>query len=63
MANPTALLLSAAKMLEHVGLPKYGQQVKLGVEKTLRAGKVKTRDLGGFATTQQFTEAVVNNIK
>ncbi len=60
VANPTAMLLSAAKMLEHVGMPKKGGRIKSAVDSVLREGKVKTRDLGGFATTRQFTEAVVN---
>ncbi len=60
VANPTAMLLSAAKMLEHVGLPKKGAHIKSAVDKVLREGKVRTKDLGGYATTSQFTQAVVN---
>ncbi len=60
VANPTAMLMSAAKILEHVGMPKKGGRINAAVDSVLREGRVKTRDLGGFATTRQFTEAVVN---
>ncbi|XP_023342072.1 isocitrate dehydrogenase [NAD] subunit beta, mitochondrial isoform X2 [Eurytemora carolleeae] len=63
IANPTAALLAAAKMLQHVGLQTHGEKLKKGVEKVLKAGKVKTRDLGGYATTKQFTAAVISSIK
>ena len=60
MANPTATLLSATKMLKHVGLREHAKRLENGVERVLADKKVKTRDLGGFATTRQFTKAVVN---
>ncbi len=63
MANPTAMLLSAAKLLEHVGQEKHAKKIKEGVDKVLRGGKVRTRDLGGFASTRQFTDAVLQNIR
>jgi isocitrate dehydrogenase (NAD+) len=63
IANPTAALLAAAKMLQHVGLQSHGEKLKKGVERVLKSGKVKTRDLGGYATTKQFTAAVVNAVK
>merc|ERR1719419_1214755 len=57
-ANPTAAMLAAAKLLEHIGHTDDSKRLKIGVEKVLRAGKVKTRDLGGYATTREFTAAV-----
>ena len=62
VANPTAMLLSTAKMLEHLNLDHQAKLIKSGVEKVLKAGQTKTRDLGGFATTRQFTEAVINKV-
>ena len=62
VANPTALLLATAKMLEHLGMEDKGLQVKTAVNKVLEEHKVKTRDLGGFATTSQFTQAVVDHL-
>ena len=62
MANPTAMLLSAAKMLDHVGLEDHAKQLKTGVESVLAEGKVKTRDLGGHSTTRQYTQAVIDHM-
>merc|ERR1712210_69472 len=62
VANPTAMLLSATKMLKHVGLREPAKRLENGVERVLADQKVKTRDLGGFASTTQFTQAVVDNL-
>ncbi len=62
MANPTAMFLSTAKLLAHANLRHYANIVEGAVEKVLKGGKVRTRDLGGFATTRQFTEAVINSV-
>lgn len=62
VANPTAILLAAAKMLEHLGLNDEAIKVKSAVNKVLKDQKVRTRDLGGFASTTQFTQEVVNHL-
>merc|ERR1712223_1220570 len=61
-ANPTAMLLSSVKLLEHLGLDADAAKIEGAVHKVLQEGQTKTRDLGGFASTQQFTAAVINNI-
>ena len=58
MANPSALLFAACMMLEHVGEPDAARRVRQALEDTLREGKVRTRDLGGNASTQAFADAV-----
>ena len=63
IANPTAILLSTAKMLDHLGLMEHGSKLRAAITEVLSSGSTKTRDLGGFATTQQFTTAVVNSLK
>merc|ERR1719474_160039 len=63
IANPTATLLAAGKMMEHVGFSEDNRRLVKGVEKVLRKGKVRTRDLGGYATTREFTAAVCKSIK
>jgi len=63
IANPTAAFLASAKMLEHVGMDNLGKRLKKGVEKVIKNGKVKTRDLGGYATTKQFTQAVIEQVR
>ncbi|MCD6410284.1 MAG: isocitrate/isopropylmalate dehydrogenase family protein [Candidatus Verstraetearchaeota archaeon] len=57
-ANPIAAILSAAMMLEWLGLPEH-RKVEQAVRAALLRG-VKTRDLGGAASTSQFTEAVLS---
>ncbi|MEZ6187876.1 MAG: isocitrate/isopropylmalate dehydrogenase family protein [Planctomycetota bacterium] len=58
-ANPTALLLSAALMLEHLGERDAAAKVRKGLETVLGEGKHVTRDLGGKASTLEFTDAVI----
>merc|ERR1719495_529747 len=61
-ANPTAMLLSSVQMLKHMGLDDHAVKIENAVLKVLADRQCKTRDLGGFATTQQFTAAVINNM-
>ena len=62
IANPLAAVLSAALMLDHLGLAKSATAVREAVSKVLAAGAVKTPDLGGTATTTQMGDAVVTAI-
>jgi isocitrate/isopropylmalate dehydrogenase len=49
-------------MLEHLGHPEFGERVLWALEETLAAG-TKTRDLGGSATTQEVTNAVIERLR
>lgn len=60
IANPTALLLSAVLMLKHLNERERAVRVQSALEKVLAEGKMLTRDLGGQATTIEFTEAVIH---
>jgi len=62
MANPTAILLCAANMLEHVGLQHHSDVIRKAVNDTVQAGKVRTMDLEGYATRTDFTQAVIDNL-
>lgn len=62
-ANPTAFVLSSIMMLRHLGLPFFAEQIQNAVFKTLDQGKVKTPDIGGSNTTQEFTKAIISNIE
>ncbi|EEB16390.1 isocitrate dehydrogenase NAD subunit beta, putative [Pediculus humanus corporis] len=62
VANPTAMLLCAAKMLNHVNLPQYANMIRKALTKVLVDGKVKTKDMGGQATTNEFVCAIINNL-
>jgi isocitrate dehydrogenase (NAD+) len=58
-ANPTALMLSAAMMLRHIGERVAARRMEVAIERVLSAGQVRTGDLGGKATTTEYTEAVI----
>ena len=62
VANPTALLLAACMMLDHLGDLATGARVRTAVERTLRDDGVRTRDVGGHASTDEFTDAVVRRL-
>ena len=62
LANPIALILSAALLLRHIGQPHAAQSIERSVLETLRAGHRLTRDLGGDGTTASLTEAILANL-
>ncbi|XP_060528200.1 isocitrate dehydrogenase [NAD] subunit beta, mitochondrial isoform X2 [Cylas formicarius] len=63
VANPTAMLLCASKLLRHVNLPFYSEMIRNAVEKVLQDGKVRTKDIGGQSSTQEFTYAVIGSLE
>ncbi len=62
IANPTAVMLAACQLLEHIGDGDRAARVKGAVERTLLETKCVTSDVGGTATTDQFTDAVIDNL-
>ena len=58
LANPIAMILSGAMMLRHVGERPAAENVEWAVDEVLRRGEVRTRDLGGTASTMEVAEAV-----
>jgi isocitrate dehydrogenase (NAD+) len=63
VANPIALILSAALMLRHLGEHTAGGRIVTAVEDVLRDGRVRTRDLGGSAGTTDVRDAVVAGVR
>ncbi|KAH9813344.1 hypothetical protein DFH28DRAFT_975637 [Melampsora americana] len=61
-ANPTALLLSSLMMLRHMGLNEYATKIEKAALSTIAEGKFITGDLGGKASTQEFTEAILKKL-
>jgi isocitrate/isopropylmalate dehydrogenase len=59
IANPLAAILSAALMLDHLGLAKSAKAVRDAVGSVLDSGKVRTPDLGGTNSTTEMGGAVV----
>jgi isocitrate dehydrogenase (NAD+) len=62
LANPVALILSSAMMLEHLGEIKAAGRVREAVNAVLRQGKTLTRDLGGTAGTTEIAEAIAAKV-
>jgi isocitrate dehydrogenase (NAD+) len=59
IANPSALILAACMMLEYMTDGERARRIRDALEATIREKKTVTRDLGGTATTDQFTDAVI----
>jgi len=61
-ANPLALLLSSIEMLKYLKLDDFAKNIERAILKTLTDG-YKTADLGGNATTTEFTDKIIENLK
>jgi isocitrate dehydrogenase (NAD+) len=59
LANPTALLMSGIMMLKHLSEQSTAERIEAALERVYREAKHFTRDLGGKATTAEFTDAVI----
>jgi isocitrate dehydrogenase (NAD+) len=59
IANPGALLLAACMLLEHIGDTDRAKRIRSAFETTVKEGKTVTRDLGGTASTDEFTGAII----
>ncbi|MBI3095591.1 MAG: NAD-dependent isocitrate dehydrogenase [Rhodocyclales bacterium] len=63
IANPTALLMAAAMMLDHVKRKDLGDRLRQAIDDVLNKDMVRTGDLGGKATTDQYAKALVARVK
>lgn len=61
-ANPTALLLSAIEMLKYINQTEIAKRVENALLKTIKKGTVLTNDLGGNASTKEYTKAIISNL-
>jgi len=61
-ADPIAMILSGAMMLDHLREHAAAARVRSAVEKVLAEGKKLTRDLGGSASTSEIAEAIVEKL-
>jgi isocitrate dehydrogenase (NAD+) len=62
-ANPVALMLAAAMMLDHCGHGPEAGRLRKAIVDTLNVDRTRTRDLGGSASTSEFTRALVKRIR
>jgi len=63
IANPTAVMLAACQLLDHAGDGARAGRIRAAIEHTLRERKTVTGDVGGSATTDQFTDAVIARLQ
>ena len=62
LANPIALVRSAAMLLEYIGQRRPARRIEESVRKTLQEGVGLTRDLGGQGNTASITERLIANL-
>ncbi|KZT12485.1 mitochondrial NAD-dependent isocitrate dehydrogenase subunit 1 precursor [Laetiporus sulphureus 93-53] len=62
-ANPAAMILSATMMLRHLGLDDLANNIASATFDVINGGQVRTADMGGAATTSEFTAAIIKNLQ
>jgi isocitrate dehydrogenase (NAD+) len=62
-ANPTALLLSAIEMLKYINQKDVAEKIEKALFQTIKECKFLTADLGGNSTTEEYTNAIIQNVK
>lgn len=62
IANPTAILLAAAMMLDHIEEQELGNRLRDAIKKALKDDNARTGDLGGKGNTKQYTAAVISHL-
>jgi len=63
LANPSALVLAGAMMLDHLGEITAGDRVREAVRATIVDDQIRTKDLGGHASTREFGDAVAARVR
>ena len=63
IANPTAIILAGAMMLDYIELHDKAKQLRRTVRQVVGAGDVVTPDLGGRASTTEFTDELIRQLK
>jgi isocitrate dehydrogenase (NAD+) len=63
IANPLALMLTAAMMLDHVGEQPKAKKLRDAIDQVLCEDNVRTGDLGGKASTKEFTQAIIKRLR
>ncbi|TFL05854.1 mitochondrial NAD-dependent isocitrate dehydrogenase subunit 1 precursor [Pterulicium gracile] len=61
-ANPAAMILSATMLLRHLGLDPIANNIASATFDVINSGKVRTADMGGSATTSEFTSAIIQKL-
>lgn len=62
IANPTSVILASIQMLEYLGMQDKAERIHEAVRTTIESGDRVTRDLGGSASTSEFTQAIIDRL-
>jgi len=62
VANPSALLLAGCMLLDHVGQPEVAARIRASLKRVVVERTEATRDMGGSATTREFTRAIIRGL-
>ena len=62
IANPTSVILASIQMLEYLGMQDKAERIRKAVRTTIESGDRVTRDLGGSASTSEFTQAIIDRL-
>ncbi|WP_368182256.1 isocitrate dehydrogenase [Aeromonas sp. R7-5] len=62
IANPTSVILASIQMLEYLGMQDKAERIREAVRATIESGDRVTRDLGGTASTSEFTLAIIDRL-
>ena len=63
VANPTAMLLAAAMMLDHVGRVEQAERLRGTIDAVLTTDNIRTRDFGGTTSTRDYTQALIRRLR
>ncbi|MFQ5824962.1 MAG: isocitrate/isopropylmalate dehydrogenase family protein, partial [bacterium] len=63
IANPIAVIFSSLLMLRHLGMNEVADRIREAVHAVTRKGEILTRDLGGSATTEELTQAIIAELR
>ncbi len=62
IANPTSVILASIQMLEYLGMQDKAERIREAVRATIESGDRVTRDLGGTASTSEFTQSIIDRL-
>ncbi|MED7772416.1 isocitrate dehydrogenase [Aeromonas dhakensis] len=62
IANPTSVILASIQMLEYLGMQDKAERIREAVRTTIESGDRVTRDLGGNASTSEFTQSIIDRL-
>ncbi len=62
IANPTSVILASIQMLEYLGMQDRAERIREAVRATIESGDRVTRDLGGTASTSEFTQSIIDRL-